>query len=721
MSKKLVIVESPTKAKTIAKFLGDEYQIESSYGHLRDLPKSKLGVDTEKNYEPKYVIPTKARKNVTALKKLAKKAEIIYLATDEDREGEAISWHLAHVLDVSQDKMKRIAFHEITKEAINKALENPRDLDMDMINAQQARRVLDRLVGYELSPFLWKKIYKGLSAGRVQSVAVRLIVEREREREAFKPEEYWTLEAIFTKDGQEFVSKLQAIDGKALKKLDLKNKKQMDEILAGLKDGKYKIAKIEVKDRKRKPLAPFTTSTLQQTANNRLGFSAKQTMMFAQKLYETGKITYMRTDSVNMADKFLGEAEEFIKKEYGDKYSDRKTFKKKQKGAQEAHEAIRPTDATKTPEKFKGDEKQAKLYKLIWSRAVASQMSEAIIGQTSVDITNDDGKYNFRANGSQIKFDGWLKVFPNSTKENILPELKEADVLDNKELKPEQHFTEPPARFNEASLVKALEEKGIGRPSTYAPTISTIQTRNYVEKEERKLKPTEIGMIVNDLLVEHFPNVVSYDFTATMENNLDEVAEGKKEWQPMIGEFYKPFKENLMKKEEEISKKDIAEQETDEVCDKCGKPMIIKMGRFGKFLACTGFPDCKNTQQIGKDGKPEEEKPLDEKCPDCKAPLQQKHGRFGAFIGCSGYPDCKYIKKEEKSTGVRCPKCDKGEIVVKRSRAGKTFYACDQYPDCKNAYWAKPTGEKCPECESLLVAGAKDKTQCSSKECKFKK
>ncbi len=719
MSKKLVIVESPTKAKTIAKFLGDEYQIESSYGHLRDLPKSKLGVDTENNYEPKYVIPTKAKKNVTNLKKLAKKAEIIYLATDEDREGEAISWHLAHVLEVPQDKMKRIAFHEITKEAINEALENPRDLDMDMVDAQQARRVLDRLVGYELSPFLWKKIYKGLSAGRVQSVAVRLIVEREREREAFKPEEYWTLEAIFEKEGQDFVAKLNAIDEKTLKKLDLKNKEQVDEILEGLKDGKYTVSKVEVKDRKRRPLPPFTTSTLQQAANNRLGFSAKQTMMLAQKLYETGKITYMRTDSVNLADKFLGEAEGFIKEEYGDKYSDRKVFKGKQKGAQEAHEAIRPTDVTKTPEKLKGDEKQARLYKLIWSRAVASQMAEAIIGQTAVDISC--GKYTFRANGSQIKFDGWLKVFPNSTKENILPEIKEADELNNKELKPEQHFTEPPARYNEASLVKALEEKGIGRPSTYAPTISTIQTRNYVEKEERKLKPTETGMIVNDLLVEHFPDVVDYDFTANMENSLDEVAEGKKEWQPIIGDFYKPFKDNLMKKEEEVSKKDIAEQETDEVCDKCGKPMIIKMGRFGKFLACTGFPDCKNTKQMGKDGKPEEEKPLDEKCPECNSLLQQKRGRFGPFIGCSGYPDCKYIKKEEKSTGVQCPKCEKGEIVVKNSRAGKTFYACDGYPDCKNAYWAKPTGEKCPECKSLLVAGAKGKTQCSNKECKFKK
>ena len=722
MPKNLVIVESPTKAKTITKFLGKEYQIESSYGHIRDLPKSKMGIDIEKGtFEPQYVIPTKSRKNANALKKMAKDADTIYLATDEDREGEAIAWHLAYIID-APDKLKRIAFHEITKQAIKKALENPKDIDQSLVNAQQARRVLDRLVGYELSPFLWKKIYKGLSAGRVQSVAVRLIVERERERNAFKPQEFWTIEALFSKDGQDFEAALSKVDGKKLDKMEIKDEKQAKQIFSELKDGKFKISKIEVKERKRKPLPPFTTSTLQQTANNRLGFSAKQTMMFAQRLYETGYITYMRTDSFNLADKFLNESQEYITKKLGKEYSDRKIYKSK-KGAQEAHEAVRPTEVSNHPDDLKAklEDKQFKLYDLIWRRAVASQMANAIIGQTSVDINNDNDKYTFRATGSQIKFQGWLKVFPNGSKENILPDMKEKDDIEAKEIKPEQHFTEPPPRYTEASLVKILEEKGIGRPSTYAPTISTIIARKYVIKEEKKLKPEEIGFMVNDILVEHFPKIVNFEFTANMEKDLDAIADGNKKWQPLIADFYKPFKQNLMKKDEELSKKDFAEEDTDEKCDKCGEPMIIKMGRFGKFLACTGFPNCKNTKPIDEDGKPGEEKKIDEKCPDCGKDLQPKRGRFGAFIGCSGYPDCKYIKKEHKSTGVKCPKCKKGDIVTKKSRRGKTFYACDQYPDCKNAYWSLPTGEECPDCKSLLVAGAKDTVQCSSKECKFKK
>lgn len=722
MAKNLVIVESPTKAKTITKFLGKDYQIESSFGHVRDLPKSKMGIDIEHNFEPQYVIPTKAKKNVNALKEKAKKADFVYFATDEDREGEAISWHLQQILKLPEIKGKRIAFHEITKEAINNALKNPRNLDINLVNAQQARRILDRLVGYELSPFLWKKIYKGLSAGRVQSVAVRLIVERERERLAFKPEEFWTIDAIFIKDNSEFKASLSKIDAKKIDKLEIKNQKQAATIFTELKNEKYQITAVETKDKKRNPYPPFTTSTLQQTANNVLGFSAKQTMMFAQKLYETGFITYMRTDSVNLADKFLGEAQDYIKNQFGEKYHSRRVFKSKQKGAQEAHEAIRPTEAGCAPESIKNDldDKQFRLYDLIWKRAMASQMSEAIIGQTAVDINNDNDKYTFRATGSQIKFEGWLKVLPEKATENILPLLKEKDAVNAKEIKPEQHFTEPPPRYTEASIVKALEEKGIGRPSTYAPTISTIIDRKYIEKEERKLKPTEIGFTVNDLLVEHFPKIVDYEFTAKMEEELDEVAEGKQKWQPLIANFYQPFKQNLMQKEQEVSKADFTE-ETNEKCDKCNSPMIIKMGRYGKFLACSGFPKCRNIKSLNKDNQPEATPALDEKCPDCGKPLVQKRGRFGAFIGCSGYPDCKYIKKEKRGTGVTCPLCNKGEIVAKRSRRGKTFYACDQYPNCKNAYWSKPTGEKCPDCQSLLVAGAKDTTQCSNKECGYKK
>jgi len=722
MSKNLVIVESPTKAKTITKFLGSDFDIQSSFGHVRDLPASKMGVDIEKNFEPQYVVPTRARKNVNALKTKAAKAACVYFATDEDREGEAISWHLAEILQLPKDKTKRIAFHEITKEAIDNALKNPRAIDLNLVNAQQARRILDRLVGYELSPFLWKKLYKGLSAGRVQSVAVRLIVEREREIQAFKAEEFWTIEALFSKDGQNFTAALYKVDGKKLEKLEIKNKELADKILKALENNKFKVVSVEIKDKKRNPYPPFTTSTLQQAANNVLGFSAKQTMLLAQQLYETGYITYMRTDSFNLADKFLNEAGDFIKQEFGADYAERKVYKSKQKGAQEAHEAIRPTEANNTPEKIqdKLDAKQLKLYDLIWRRAIASQMKSAIISQTSADINNENDKFTFRATGSQIKFLGWLKVLPDKATENLLPNLHNNDLLETKEIKSNQHFTEPPPRYTEASLVKAMEEKGIGRPSTYAPTISTIIERKYIEKEERKLKPTEIGMLVNDLLVKHFEKIVDYAFTAKMEEDLDEVAEGKKEWQPLIAEFYKPFKKNLMQKETEISKQDFIKETTDEKCDKCGKDMVVKMGRYGKFLACSGFPECRNIKSLRKEGELDDSQKIDEKCPECGSALQMKRGRFGKFIGCSNYPTCKYIKKEKKGTGITCPLCNKGEIVAKRSRRGKTFYACDQYPNCKNAYWSKPTGEKCPNCQSLLVMGAKETVQCSNKECGYK-
>ncbi|MFA6215541.1 MAG: type I DNA topoisomerase [Patescibacteria group bacterium] len=746
MKKNLVIVESPTKAKTITKFLGSDYKIESSFGHVRDLPKSKLGVDLDHNFEPQYVVPTKAKKRVSELKKLADKSDLIYFATDEDREGEAISWHLVEILKTPKAKIKRIVFHEITEHAIKEALKNPRTIDLNLVDAQQARRVLDRLVGYQLSPFLWKKVARGLSAGRVQSVAVRLIIEREREIQAFKSEEYWNIEATFgpQKVGAgdkpiEFDARLAKIDDKTIDKFEIKNQQQADKILADLKDAKYTVTDVEKKQAKKHPLPPYTTSTLQQEANRRLGYSTKQTMVLAQQLYEgvelgaaglTGLITYMRTDSLNLADKFLTEAQQYIKDKIGGDYSlGPKSYKAKSKLAQEAHEAIRPTDPFNDPETVKPflDSRQFKLYQLIWQRALGSQMEPAIIDVTKIEIAAEKTPYLFIANGAIIKFDGYLRVYPAATKENILPELKPQDLLDLITLNPIQSFTQPPARYSEAGLVKVLEKHGIGRPSTYSPTIATIQDRGYVIKEEKRLKPTEIAFLVNDLLVEHFPNIVDYEFTANMEKDLDKIADGKKKWQPIIKEFWQPFKENLDNKYIELDKKEITEQATDEVCDKCGKPMVIKMGRYGKFLACTGYPECKNTKQLNSEGtEPAPPKETGEKCPDCGSPLVTRHGRYGEFVGCSNYPKCKYIKKQPAQEFGTCPKCNKGKIIGRRSRKG-WFYGCSAYPDCNFAMWGKPVIEegqtepkKCPDCGSILVYGPKEIIKCSSRECKYK-
>jgi DNA topoisomerase I len=722
---KLVIVESPTKAKTIGRFLGKDFIVKSSFGHIRDLPKGKLGVDIEHDFAPTYVIPTTARKTVTDLKKTAAKADEIYFATDEDREGEAISWHLAQVLGADPAKLKRITFHEITEEAILHAIENPRSLDLRMVDAQQARRILDRLVGYELSPFLWKKIARGLSAGRVQSVAVRLIVEREREITAFKPEEYWSVEAELKKANDEkFAAKLSAIDGKALEKFSLKTKADADAVVAELKDATATVTKIDRRRVKRMPNAPFTTSTLQQEANRRLGYSAKQTMMLAQNLYEEGFITYMRTDSVNLAEKFLTEAAAYIKGTFGKEFAadEPRKFKGKQKGAQEAHEAVRPTEANQTPESLAGkiEPDRIRLYDLIWRRAVASQMSEAELEQVSVDslVKGKKAEYTLRANGMTVAFAGFYKVYPSDTKETLLPALTEGKKTTVAEVGGVQHFTEPPARYSDATLVKALEEFGIGRPSTYAPTIATIIDRNYVERiENRRLKPTEVAFVVNDLLVEHFPEIVDYNFTAKMENELDEIAEGKAEMVPILTGFWKPFKANLDKKQIEIIGK-ITDKPTDQVCDKCGKPMIEKMGRFGRFLACTGYPECKNTKPIP--GSVEDQK-TDEVCPTCGAPMIVKRGRFGPFLSCSRYPECKTIKKIEKKTGAACPKCGKGELVERRTKTKRIFYSCNRYPECDFALWSKPTGEKCPKCQSLLVYAKDNMVACSNKECDFKK
>lgn len=735
MKKNLVIVESPTKAKTISRFLGKGFEVQSSNGHIRDLPKGDMGIDIENGFTPRYVIPTKKRKKVNELKKLAEKSEQVYFATDEDREGEAISWHLAHIFGLPENKIKRIVFHEITKEAIKNAIENPRLLNLDMVDAQQARRVLDRLVGYELSPFLWKKVAKGLSAGRVQSVAVRLIVEREREIQNFKPQEYWTIEGEFKKrDSAETVqAKLNKISGKTLDKFAIPNEKEAKAVLTDLKDGFF-VKDIKKKETFRSPLPPFTTSTLQQDANRKLSLSPRQTMYFAQKLYEgvslgkegtVGLITYMRTDSLNLASKFIEESRSHIKNSFGDAYLPKtpQYYKTKSKLVQEAHEAIRPTDASRTPESIAPyvDKSLYRMYDLIWKRAVACQMEKAVIDSISVEIMNKEEKYSFLASGSTIKFDGFLKVYPNSLKEKILPVLEKDEKLEAKKISPEQHFTEPPARYSEAGLVKALEERGIGRPSTYAPTIGTIAERGYVSKEDRRLKPNEIGILVNDVLVEHFPKVVDYEFTAHMENDLDEIAQNKKEWVPLIKEFYQPFKENLMQKTEEVNKKDLTEEATEEVCEKCGKPMVIKLGRFGKFLACTGFPECKNTKPINSNGEPEEPEATNEKCELCGSPMQVKQGRYGKFLGCTKYPECKGIKRIENSTGVKCPSCGQGEIVEKRSRKGRTFYSCNKYPECKYALWSKPTGNKCPDCDNLMVYGKGGTENCSNTGCKSKK
>ncbi|MBI1833654.1 MAG: type I DNA topoisomerase [Candidatus Andersenbacteria bacterium] len=721
----LVIVESPAKAKTIQKYLGKGFIVKSSYGHVRDLPKSKLGVDVENDFEPKYVIPVKARPHIKELQAAAKKADIIYFATDEDREGEAIAWHLAEILKVKPSKAKRITFAEITKSAIQKAIDNPREINQPLVDAQQSRRILDRLVGYELSPLLWKKVRRGLSAGRVQSVAVRLIVEREEEIKAFKPQEYWTVDAHLAKENTEFTAYLYAKDGKAFKKLEIETKEQTEKVLTELQDASYVVTDVAKKERKRTPPPPFTTSTLQQAAYNQLGFSSKRTMMLAQQLYENGHITYMRTDSVNLAAEATAKAKETIEQTFGKEYAlpSPRFYKTKSKGAQEAHEAIRPTDPARLPETLASEVEPShiKLYRLIWQRMVASQMTEARLEQTSADISA--GTYTFRAIGTTVVFDGFVRALGEKAafKETVLPPLEKDDSLAFRKLQHEQHFTQPPARYSEATLVKALEEHGIGRPSTYAPIIDTIQRREYVVKnDEKRLAPTEIGTLVNGVLTEHFPNIVDIAFTAAMEEDLDEVASGNKQWQPLMKEFYDPFHKQIKTKDKELKKSDITEEKTGEKCPDCGNELVIKLGRFGKFKACSNYPDCKHTEPIGEEKELQQEH-TGEMCPDCGKPLVVKRGRFGPFLGCSGYPDCKHIKKIEKEIGVNCPKCGEGKIIEKRSRRGKIFFACNRYPKCENAYWSKPNGEKCPTCDSLLVYGAKNTIRCSNKECKFTK
>lgn len=638
---KLVIVESPTKAKTISQYLGDDFVVRSSYGHVRDLPKSELGINTEHDFAPTYIVPTKAKKNLSELKKEAKKADEVILATDEDREGEAIAWHLQEALKLKA--AERIVFHEITKPAILEALEHPRQLDMHLVDAQQARRVLDRLVGYKLSPVLWKRYYRGLSAGRVQSVATRLIVEREREIEAFKPQEYWSVTAFLP-----FPAELFSKDGKALDKFAVPDEPTAKKILAELDGAAYAVANVERTESSRLPHAAFTTSTLQQEANKRLHYSSKQTMMFAQGLYEAGYITYMRTDSVNLSEQSLAQAKDLITSAFGAKYHARRKFKTKSKNAQEAHEAIRPTEPSRTPEVMASEltPQQLKLYDLIWRRFVASQMAPAVFDATTIDIAAKN--YGFRANGTMLKFDGWLKVLPSKFEENDLPIVKVGEQLTLTGLKPEQHFTKPPARYNEASLIKTLEKEGIGRPSTYASIISTIILRKYVEKDRsRAFHPTEIGMQVNDYLVEQFPRIVDITFTSHMEDELDDIASGKRKWVPVIREFYDPLAVNIKDKMKDAQEKKESEiEQTDKICEKCGSSMVVKRGRFGKFIACSNFPECKNILKEKKDSAPPEK--VGKPCPECGGDLIYRAGRFGKFIACSNFPKCKHTEKIAK-------------------------------------------------------------------------
>lgn len=708
---KLVIVESPTKAKTISKFLGKGYTVESSFGHVRDLPKSKLGVDVEHDFEPHYIVPRANQKRVTALKKLAAKADEVYFATDEDREGEAISWHLLHLLGTPLERAQRIAFHEITEEAIQHALANPRSIDMHMVDAQQARRILDRLVGYGLSPLLWKKVAKGLSAGRVQSVALRLIVEREREIQAFVAQEYWTIDIdVSQKDVAEsqFSAKLFRIGDATLDKFAISQESQALDIVQALGGASWSVSDLQTKEVKKSPHPPYTTSTLQQDANRRLRFGAKQTMMIAQQLYEGleadkesgGYITYMRTDSFNLSEKFLGEAKDYISTRYGMEYAiGPKRYATKSKLAQEAHEAIRPTSVERTPESVQAylTDQQYKLYDLIWRRAVASQMVDALFQATTLDIAAKSAgreDHIFRASGHITIRDGFMKAYPIDSEETILPPMQQDDEVIIHALKPNQHFTKPPARYSEAGLVKVLEENGIGRPSTYAPTMGTLVERNYVQREDRRLKPTEIGMLVTDLLIEHFPTIVDYQFTARMEDELDKVAGGQQQYAPLLREFYIPFKKNLDAKEQELGKVTGEVEQTDEVCEKCSKPMVIKMSRYGKFMACSGFPECRNSRSLPSDTNSGAEagETSYEPCEKCGSPMVLKAGRFGKFLGCSKYPECKNIRSlTDRKLGITCPECREGEIIQKRSRkTRKSFYSCSRYPDCKYIAWTKP-------------------------------
>lgn len=727
-----MIVESPAKAKTLEKFLGKDYSVTASGGHMRDLPKKNIGLKIEKDFEPKYQIIKGKEKAVKALIAAAKKAKMVFLAPDPDREGEAIAWHLAAILG-DKIKTQRVEFNEITKSAVLHAIENPREIDMKRVDAQQARRILDRIVGYKLSPLLWKKIRKGLSAGRVQSVAVRLICEREELIKKFVPQEYWSIDAKLSADGEErsFISKLFSKNGE---KINIPNKEAADSILSELSGRDFIVSRIVKKEQRRNPSAPFITSTLQQESFRKLGFSPKKTMVIAQQLYEgieleagaaTGLITYMRTDSTRVANEAQDAARALIGKDYGPNYVPKEPrIYKAKKSAQDAHEAIRPTYLENKPSEIAKSlsADQLKLYTLIWNRFLSSQMESAVLDQTSVDVSA--GSYTFRANGSIIKFDGFMAVYlegrdeeDEEEKEGILPEMAEQQKLNLISIKPDQHFTQPPPRYTESSLVKELEQKGIGRPSTYAPIIGTVQDRGYVEKEGKALKPTELGITVNEQLVKHFPVIMDVEFTAHMEDELDKILEGSIDRVTVLKEFYDPFEKTLKEAETgmEKIKKEIM---TEEVCEKCGEKMMIRSGRFGDFLACSAYPKCKNTKPLP--GSKEAEK-VTEVCEKCGKPMVFKRSRFGTFLACSGYPDCRNIKPILKPTGIKCPQCG-GDIVERKSKRGKVFYSCSNYPKCKYALWNKPLEEKCPKCGGIMVekrTKKEAKKMCMNEACGY--
>ncbi|MBS5822791.1 MAG: type I DNA topoisomerase [Clostridium argentinense] len=689
MGQKLVIVESPAKAKTIKKYLGKNYIVEASMGHVRDLPKSQLGVDIDNNYEPKYITIRGKGELLEKLKKEAKKSEKVYLATDPDREGEAISWHLAKALKISEGEKCRIEFNEITKTAVKAAIKNPREINENVFDAQQARRVLDRLVGYEISPILWRKIKWGLSAGRVQSVALKIICDREKEISEFAPKEYWTIECNVFKDNEKenFVIKLHSKNGE---KIEISSKEDSDKIIKDLEKGTFVVKGVKNSEKNKNPLPPFTTSTLQQDAYRKLNFPTKKTMSIAQQLYEgveikghgsIGLITYMRTDSVRVSNEAQENTKNFITTNFGDKYlpQNKRVYKGK-KNTQDAHEAIRPTNIEITPEIAKENlkEPQYKLYSLIWNRFVASQMASCILDSTSIEINN--GEYSLKATGSTVKFDGFTKIYNNDNDEDEkaikMPKLNKGDEISYKTIDGKQHFTQPPAKFSEASLVKTLEENGIGRPSTYAPIISTLLDRKYIERNKKVLEPTELGYIVNNLISEYFKEIVDIEFTAAMENKLDSIEEGKESWKKIVDEFFTPVKKSIDLAEKEIAKITIEDEVTDIACDKCGRMMVIKHGRFGDFLACPGYPECKNTKPLAVE--------LD----------------------------------------VPCPKCG-GKILEKRSRKGNKFYGCSSYPECDFVSWFEPTSEKCPQCGEIMVKRYTktkgDYLECINKECKYKK
>src|SRR5215471_3098348 len=810
MSKALVVVESPSKAKTINKYLGTGYKVVASVGHIKDLPKKGIGIDFDNNFEPTYeVIPGK-EKVIKELKAAAKTADTIYVATDPDREGEAIGWHIKEELEgrgKSRKTVRRVMFNEITKTAIQDSFNHPIDIDENLVNAQQARRLLDRIVGYQVSPLLWDKVRRGLSAGRVQSVALRLVVEREREIEAFTATEYWTILANLSAQlPPAFDARLLRIDEKSVKTSDfgedlkpsevhIKEAEQATELVNDIRKQQFIVASVTTKEKKRNPVPPFITSKLQQEASRKLRFAVKKTMQLAQRLYEgieigeeglVGLITYMRTDSTRVADSALEEVRELIGTQFGPGYLPEKAvFYRSKKGAQDAHEAIRPTSAMRTPDqmaRYLGKDELA-LYKLIWQRFVASQMMPALVDQTTIDI-NAGPRYVFRATGSVIKFNGFLAAYEEGKDEKDeeddeqsrkLPAVKEGERLTLNDLKDEQHFTEPPPRYTEATLVKALEEKGIGRPSTYAAIMTVIQDRDYAQRKEGRFYPTELGMIVNDLLVESFDDLFNVTYTAHMEEELDEIEDGKMGWTDALAEFYEKFTKDLeiaklhmrdVKRQEIITDEkcencgspmakkfgrygeflactnypeckttrdipkvhDEAGEEAhaeaaEETCENCGKPMAMKRGRFGQFLACTGYPECKTTRKIQKGGKfAAPDVMLEEECPKCGEQLVLKQGRFGPFTACSNYPKCKYIKQE--TTGVGCPECGTGELVVKKSKRG-TFYGCSNYPKCKFTLWDKPIARECPECGAryLVEKVKKDGTrelQCRSEDCKYK-